>query len=202
MQVVINRPDKANALSRDMVRGLTQVFMSAAKDTELRVVTIEGAGGRVFCAGADLSELVRSPDNPDDVIWNELSEALNSLPVLAIAKINGPCMGGALTLALGCDIRIASPDAAFAYPVLRNNVLPAKPDSERLRSLVGPGRQSLLLLGGQRVSAKEALDWGLVDRIVAKDELDQAAAELTEAALAAEAGHVQRLKAFCRGKFS
>lgn len=144
----LNRADKANTLSIGMLEALRSHFTAAARDPDLRVLMITGAGDRVFCAGADLAELKRGPDSEQDRLWDEVSESLNDLPRLTIARINGHCIGGGLTLALGCDIRISVAQASFAYPVLKNGVLPGAVDAARLRGLVGGGRTSALLLGG------------------------------------------------------
>ncbi len=198
LRIILNRPDKANALTREMIGELTELFDLASEDDDLRVLTIEGAGGRVFCGGADLAQFIEDGRSGDDELWEDMSEALSAVPFLTIAKINGACIGGSLTLALGCDVRLAVPTAAFGYPVLRNGVFPTSQDGRKLDALVGPGRKALFLLGGSRVEADEALGWGLVDRIVASDGLDKATAELSQAALAAPPDHLQALKAYCR----
>lgn len=198
LKIVLNRPQKANALTREMLQQLTELFDLASEDDDLRVLTVEGAGGRAFCGGADLQQFIETGEAGDDEFWEELSDALAAVPFLTFAKINGACIGGALSLALGCDIRLAVPDAVFGYPVLRNGVFPTRQDGRRLEALVGPGRKSLFLLGGSRVEAEEALSWGLVDRIVADDALDQAVADLSQAALSAPPGHLEALKTYCR----
>ncbi|NNF76487.1 MAG: enoyl-CoA hydratase/isomerase family protein [Rhizobiales bacterium] len=198
LKIVLNRPEKANALTREMLQQLTELFDLASEDDELRVLTIEGAGGRVFCGGADLGQFIDTGEAGDDDFWEELAEALSSVPFLTIAKINGPCIGGALTLALGCDIRLAVPGAVFGYPVLRNGVFTTRQDGRRLEALIGPGRKSLFLLGGCRVEAEEALSWGLVDKIVSKEQLEAATGALSKAALESPPGHLEALKAYCR----
>ncbi|MBT5352695.1 MAG: enoyl-CoA hydratase/isomerase family protein, partial [Rhodospirillales bacterium] len=133
-RVTLNRPDKANALSDGMLHRLSDIFSDAASDEDLRVLVITGAGERVFCAGADLSELNTDSDDPANQVWRDLAEKLATLPALTIAMINGSCIGGALMLALGCDIRIAVPEAAFGYPVLKNGVLLGTRDAARMRA--------------------------------------------------------------------
>lgn len=197
LKIVLNRPDKANALTRDMVSQLIELFDLASEDEDLNLLTIEGAGGRVFCAGADLDQFLGHGEAGDDEIWEEMSEALGAVPFLTIAKINGACIGGSLTLALGCDVRLAVPEAKFGYPVLRNGVFPTQQDGRKLEALVGPGRRALFLLGGVRIDAQEALSWGMVDRLVPADALEAAVDELCEAAEAAPDGHLRALKAYC-----
>ncbi|RLA13787.1 MAG: enoyl-CoA hydratase/isomerase family protein [Gammaproteobacteria bacterium] len=146
----LNRPDKANALSIEMLEALKTRLVEAAEDSALRALIITGTGERVFCAGVDLSELIREPDDAQDSLWKDVSGALNSLPILTIALINGDCIGGAMTLALGCDIRVSVPQASFSYPVLQNGILPGVEDVSRMRALMGPGRASAILLAGQK----------------------------------------------------
>ncbi len=197
-RVTLSRPEKANALTRAMLHRLHEIFLAAASDGALRALTITGSGERAFCGGADLSELSRDPEDPKDAIWDVMAEALASLPVLTLALINGACIGGGMSLALGCDIRASVPQAIFAYPVLRNGLLPGRQDSARLHALIGPGRSSLLLLGGARIDADEAAGWGLVDRVVERPLLSRTAGELLETALEAEPLHLATLKKRCR----
>ncbi len=199
-RVTLNRPEKANALNQEMLHTLHDVFASAAGDEALRVLTITGAGGRVFCAGADLSELSTNVDDPAPAIWAEMAEALALIPVLTVAMINGACIGGGMTLALGCDLRVSVPEAAFAYPVLRNGIIPGERDATRLRYLIGPGRSSVLLLGGERIGATEALAWGLVDRVAEQSDLDHAVATMSETAINADRAHLAVIKKCCRGE--
>ena len=109
--ITLNRPEKANAITHQMLRDLTDVFRAAADDTNLRAVVITGTGERVFSAGADLSELSADTKDSSVSLWDEVAESLNRLPLLTLAAINGPCIGGGMTLALGCDIRIGVPEA-------------------------------------------------------------------------------------------
>lgn len=192
LHVTINRPEKANALTRQMLLDLRDVFRAAAKDLDLRAVVVTGAGGRVFCAGADLSSLGDDAAGPDP--WAAMADALNAIPVLTIAAINGPCMGGGLTLALSCDVRIGVPTARFSYPVLKNNVVPGQYDVDRLAAHVGPGRAAAILLGGTTVHAGEAVAWGLIDRFVEADALQQVCAEVARPAVASNYEHLTALK--------
>ena len=194
----LNRPDKANALSIEMLETLRTLLLQAAEDSALRSLIITGTGERVFCAGADLSELKREPDDAQDSLWNDVSEALNSLAILTIAMINGHCIGGAMTLALGCDIRISVPEASFSYPVLQNGILPGAEDVTRMRALMGPGRTSAILLAGQKIDAEQALMWGLVDYLAEQQALQALARTLTQTALESNGDHLAAMKQLCR----
>lgn len=200
LTVTINRPDKANSLTTEMLTGLRDIFREAATDSDLRAVVITGAGERAFCAGADLNTLYDEQDSPDP--WDEMAAALRAIPVLTVGAINGPCIGGGLTLALGCDIRICVPEARFSYPVLKNNVLPGQYDVDTLQALIGPGRSAAILLGGDAVSAQDAVAWGLVDRLVPREALDDTCRGLCATALAAEGAHLKTLKSMLRGASS
>ena len=197
LRVTINRPTKANSLTSEMLVALRDIFRAAASDADLRALIVTGAGERVFCAGADLNTLYDAQAGPDP--WTEMAAALHAVPVPTIAAINGPCMGGGLTLALGCDMRLAVPEARFSYPVLKNNVLPGQYDVDRLKALIGPGRSAAILLGGDTIGADEAEAWGLVDRLVQRESLLDACQDLCATAQAAGGTHLKTLKSMLGG---
>jgi enoyl-CoA hydratase/carnithine racemase len=184
----LDRPDKANSLTREMLEELAKIAEAAAEDAQVLVLT---GAGRVFSAGADLDEaragLATSP------LWERLSGAIAGAPILTIAALNGTLAGGAMGMALACDLRIAVAEAKFFYPVMKLGFLPQPSDPKRLAALVGPARAKMILMAGQKVHAEEARDWGLVDRIVEGDVVD-AARELATDALAARPEHVAGIK--------
>lgn len=199
-RITLERPDRANALSRQMLGHLVELLGEAHADGSLHALIVTGSGSRAFSGGADLAEMAAGA-KADDGIWDRMAERLVSLPCLTLALVNGACIGGAMTLALGCDLRVAVPHASFGYPVLKNGVFPAAGDIERLIALVGPGRAKTILLGGQRIPAAEAEAWGLVERIVPPDALDATATALVATALAASRSHLAALKHRCnRGR--
>ena len=200
LTITINRPEKANSLTPEMLLLLRNAFEEAAREEELRAVIITSSGGRVFCAGADLTTLHDEQNGPD--LWAETPTALRNIPVLTIAAINGPCMGGGLSIALSCDIRIAVPEAKFAYPVLKNNVLPAQYDVDKLSNLIGHGRASNILLGGETIDSEEAETWGLVDRLTTRERLLETVQNLSTTAIASEVGHLRKLKTMLKGNLS
>ncbi len=105
-------------------------------------------------------------------MWERLSGAIARLDgTLTIAALNGTLAGGAFGMALACDMRIAVPEAKFFYPVMKLGFLPQPSDPPRMRALIGPARTKLILLGAQKITAEEALQFGLVDRLVPKEEL-------------------------------
>ncbi|MCZ4255872.1 enoyl-CoA hydratase/isomerase family protein [Sulfitobacter sp. G21635-S1] len=190
--VTINRPDKANSLTHAMLSDLAEVMEAA---TEARAVILTGTG-RVFSAGADL-EAARAGLATSDV-WERLSGAVASLPGLTIAALNGTLAGGAMGMALACDIRIAVPEARFFYPVMKLGFLPQPSDPLRMAALIGPARTKLILMGGQKITAEEALSFGLIDRIVAPEELLEHARDLSADTVAAKPEIAAGIKRMCR----
>jgi enoyl-CoA hydratase/carnithine racemase len=185
------RSDKANALTGAMLGALLQAVQSAT--TPVLVLTGEG---RVFSAGADLDEMRGGLGGSP--LWEQLSAAVADYPGLTIAALNGTLAGGAMGLALACDLRLAVPLAQFFYPVMRLGYLPQPSDPGRLAGLVGPARARMILLAGQRITADEALHWGLIDRIAPPESLLDMARTLATDALAADPSHVAALKAMTR----
>lgn len=178
--VTINNPGKANALTGAMLSDLLQIAEAAQ---EARALILTGAG-KVFSAGADLDEARAGLATSD--LWERLSGAIAALPCLTVAALNGTMAGGANGMALACDLRIAVPTAKVFYPVMRLGFLPQPSDVKRMRALIGPARTKLILMAGQKVTADEALAFGLVDRVVAPEELMQAARDLVADSLAAD----------------
>ena len=189
--LVLDRPEKANALTRAMLLRLTEAVAEAGR-TAARVLVLTGTG-TVFSAGADLDEARKGLAT--DPVWEGLSAALAASPCLTVAALNGTLAGGAFGMALACDLRIAVPGARFFYPVMKLGFLPQPSDPVRLAALIGPARARMILMAAARVEAGEALAWGLVDRIVAPEALDAAVRDLAAAALAAPEGHVAAIKA-------
>ncbi len=195
--VTLDRPDKANSLTGDMLRRLADIAAEAAEAPDLRALILTGAGEKVFSAGADLEEahagLATAP------VWEEVSGNLAALECLTIAALNGTLAGGAFGMALACDIRISVPDARFFYPVAKLGFLPQPSDPARLRALIGPARTKLLLLGGQKFTADEAYGFGLIDRIVAPEHLMDAARDIVADALAGKPEVLRGIKAMSMG---
>jgi len=188
----LSRGHKANALTGTMLRDLCTAIAEA--DSKALILTGEGT---VFSAGADLEEMKTGLGTSPD--WEALSSAIDGFPGLTIAALNGTLAGGAMGMALACDLRIAVPDARFFYPVMRLGYLPQPSDPGRLAALVGPSRARMILLAGQRIGAEEALAWGLIDRIVAPEALMDTARSLAADALAADQGHLLKIKQMTKG---
>lgn len=188
--VTLNRPEKANSVTKAMLEDLAD--MAQAAHGVARVLVLTGAG-KVFSAGMDLEAAQQGLAT--DPVWERLSGALAALPCLTIAALNGTLAGGAFGMALACDLRVAVPGAAFFYPVMRLGFLPQPSDPQRLARLIGPARAKLILMGGARLTADEALAIGLIDRIAAEGGLAALVTDLSTPALAAEPGHIAAIKA-------
>ncbi|AYE84976.1 enoyl-CoA hydratase/isomerase family protein [Sulfitobacter sp. D7] len=189
--VTINRPDKANSLTHAMLVELADIMEEAQA---ARAVILTGRG-KVFSAGADLDEARAGLAKSD--VWERLSGAVAALPGLSIAALNGTLAGGAMGMALACDLRIAGPGAKFFYPVMKLGFLPQPSDPARMAALIGPARTKLLLMGGQRITAEEALTFGLIDRLVEAEELQDHALALAVDTLAARPEIAQEIKRMC-----
>ena len=192
--VTLNRPDKANALTWDMLDGLDRA-VAQATEAGARALILTGRG-KVFSAGADLE--AAKAGLAVDPVWERLSARIAAFPGLTIAALNGTLAGGAMGMALACDLRIAVPGAALFYPVMRLGFLPQPSDPLRLAALAGPSRAKLLLMAGARVPVEEALGWGLIDRIVDPAALMSEAQALAAPVLGATAEHVAAIKGLIR----
>ncbi|SNX68930.1 enoyl-CoA hydratase [Cereibacter ovatus] len=189
--VTLDRADKANSLTRAMLGEIEAAVASAAADG-VRALVLTGAG-RVFSAGADLDEA--RAGLATDPVWERLSAAVAALPCLTVAALNGTIAGGAMGMALACDLRIAVPETRLFYPVMRLGFRPQPSDVGRLVALAGPARARMILMAGVKATSDEALAWGILDRIVPPDQLLPEAARLAADALGASPDHVAAIKA-------
>ena len=187
--VTIDRPDKAGALTRQMLIELAETA-EAAQDARALILT---GSGPVFSAGADLE--AAKVGLATDPVWERLSGAIARLPGLTIAALNGTVAGGAFGMVLACDLRIAVPRADFFYPVMKLGFLPQPSDPLRLTALIGPARAKMILMAGETVGAADALAYGLVDRVCDPDQLMAQARELCGDVLAATPAHATAIKA-------
>jgi enoyl-CoA hydratase len=170
----LNRPEKRNALSREMIVALSDVFTNLKNQTDLRAVILTGTGDLAFCAGTDIAEL----PNLDRDCGHEVSERgqalcnqIESCGVPVIAAVNGIAAGGGCELALACHIRIASTNAQFSLPETKLGIIPAYGGTQRLAREIGNGRALEMVLTGRSVGAAEALQFGLINHIAPAAEL-------------------------------
>jgi enoyl-CoA hydratase len=175
--VTLNRPRSMNALSRELQAELLRVFAALAEDADVSVVILTGAGDRAFCAGLDLKELGAAAAPRDEGSTRAVSEggslvrAIEAFERPVIGAINGVAITGGFELALACDVLIASTNARFADTHARVGIMPGWGLSQKLPRLVGIYRAKELSLTGNFLSAEQAERWGLVNRVVAPDQL-------------------------------
>lgn len=189
--VTLRRPDKANSLTKTMLEQLADIAKSA---TDAKVLVITGQG-RVFSAGADLDQA--RAGLATDPVWERLSGAIAAAPCLTIAALNGTVAGGAFGMVLACDLRISVPEAKFFYPVMKLGFLPQPSDPARMRALIGPARTKLILMAGQKITAAQALQFGLLERLVRADEMAKTITELSADVLAAKPEVLNAIKQMC-----
>jgi 2-(1,2-epoxy-1,2-dihydrophenyl)acetyl-CoA isomerase len=180
LTITLNRPDVYNAFNRALHAGLRDALAEAG-DAEVRAVVITGAG-RGFCSGQDLKEF---SDLPEGGIRAALEEtyhpnirAIRSLEKPVIAAINGPAAGAGLSLAAACDVRVASDGATFVPGFIGIGLVPDSGGSWFIHRLLGFARAFEWMVSNRRLSAEEALEWGLVSEVVAADAFEARVAEL------------------------
>jgi enoyl-CoA hydratase/carnithine racemase len=186
--VVLNRPEKRNAMNGELIAGLREAFVAAAADAAVRVVVVRGAGA-MFSSGMDhgsLGGLAADPANLRAMrreildTWN-LAEEMTK-PV--IAQIHGACLGGALELALACDLRVMASDAVTGLVETRVGLVPDVGGSSRLPAVVGLGRAKELILASKVIDGTEAERIGLVNRVAPAADLDATTQQLADELLA------------------
>jgi len=173
-QIALNRPDKRNAINEQMLRDLNAAFTDAANDSSVHCVVVKG-NGQLFSAGADLKELQRLASSGVELLrpfrklfidtWNLLEEMNKP----TIAQLHGGCIGGALELALACDLRVASESTYIGIPETKVGLIPDVGGSSRLPSVVGLGRAKELIMTSKIINGVEAERIGLVNRLAGDD---------------------------------
>jgi enoyl-CoA hydratase len=147
---------------------------------DANAVLLRGAGERAFSAGADITGFAGLGDDdsgrPKGI--TPLAAFMESLDVPIVAALQGFALGGGLELALACDIRIAAADAQLGFPEVSLGLLPGGGGTQRLPRFVGPGRAAWLIMSGERITSQQAHEWGLVEKVVANDELEPFAWEI------------------------
>ncbi|MFT7653198.1 MAG: enoyl-CoA hydratase [Limisphaerales bacterium] len=170
--ITINRADKHNAISLATLDDLHTAVDEAAYDDDVRAIVITGAGGKSFASGSDLTEVLnRDFRKALEPIIQGLADKLERTPKPTIAAIDGICMGGGLEVALGCDLRIATPKSRFATPEGKLGIIPGGGATARLPRIVGRGWGMEMMLMGEPIGADRALQIGLVTRLVESEEL-------------------------------
>lgn len=172
--VTINRPKALNALNSETLKDLNTVIDDLEKDNNIYAVILTGAGEKSFVAGADISEmkdLNEEQGREFGILGNKVFRRLETLDKPVIAAISGFALGGGCELAMSCDIRIASEKAKFAQPESGLGITPGFGGTQRLPRIVGLGKAKELIYTGEIIKADEALRIGLVNKVVALEEL-------------------------------
>jgi enoyl-CoA hydratase len=167
--VTMNRPKQLNALSGELMGAVVDALRNLDLDTETRAIVLAG-GERAFAAGADITELAAG--TPVSLYENRRIDAWDSIRDLrtpVVAAVSGFCLGGGCELAMLCDLVVASETARFGQPEINLGVLPGAGGTQRLTRAVGKAVAMDMILSGRMLSAREALDFGLVARVVAKE---------------------------------
>lgn len=185
--VVLNRPEELNLLTRAAVTELRNAFRDLEQDPEVGVIILTGAGDRAFTAGVDINEFAGMSVRAGVGYAAEgqaLTLAMEYSKKPLISAMNGLVVGGGLELALACHLRLASGTAKFSLPEVKLGLIPGFGGTQRLPRLVGRGRALELILTGRTIDAHEALNWGLVNRVVPVAELEAASRSLAREILA------------------
>ena len=183
--IVIDSPERRNAISYDGWVRLGSIARSLAEDADTRAVVITGSGDEAFSAGADIKDFDRYRTDSRQArvyqaAFDAAVDAIESLPAPTVCKIKGYCVGGGCELTLSADIRIAAGNARFGIPAAKLGIVIGYEEMRRLVALVGPGRASYLLMSGRIVGVDEASRFGLVDQVVPLADVDEYVSELAD----------------------
>jgi len=178
-RIVLDRPDRLNTLTPEMIRGLEEALHEVQSDRSLRVLLLTGAG-RAFCGGVEVGTQEYNPLNSRVFLkdLNRVFDLLEVIPQPSVAVINGAAAAGGLELALACTFRMASAEARLGLPEVTLGLVAAVGTTFRLPRLIGFGKAMEMCLLGRMMAASEALDCGLVNWVVDAADLDQHAADL------------------------
>ena len=179
----VSRPKALNALNSEVLNDLNTLLDEIAADPEIRVLVLTGSGEKAFVAGADIGEmstLTKAEGEAFGKKGNDVFRKLETLPIPAIAAVNGYALGGGCELAMACDIRLCSDTAVFGQPETGLGITPGFGGTQRLARLVGPGMAKQLIYSARNIKADEALRIGLCNAVYPAEELMPAAEKLAE----------------------
>jgi len=175
--VVFDNARRLNVLNPPALLDLTEAFRSLAREDDLRVVVLSGAGGKAFIGGADINHMVTMKSSEDGrafiTLIHKLCQAIRDCPVPVICRAEGYTLGAGLEVAAACDLRIAADNAFFGMPEVRVGI-PSVVEAALLPRLIGWGRTSWLMLTAENIDAAPADRWGLVEQVVPPAKLDDA----------------------------
>jgi len=183
--VFLDRPQKANALDSGCLEKLRRDFEALHQDPDVHVVVLAGKG-KTFCGGADVAELkALNPQTGAAFVGriHEVCKAIRDLPVPVIAQLHGAVIGAGLEIAAACDLRVAAEGTKFAMPEVKL-AIPSVVEAALLPRLMGSGRAAWLVLTGEAIDARRALEWGLIEQVC--PDLEAGVASLVQTLLAAD----------------
>jgi enoyl-CoA hydratase/carnithine racemase len=203
-ELVLNRPDKRNALSIEMWDAIPRLIGECVENPDVKVVLVHGGDAGAFAAGADISEFetIYATREAARLSGDTIAAALNAIehcPKPTVAVIDGACVGGGMSLALACDIRIAARSARFGITPAKLGLVYPAGDTRRLLQAVGAGRAKALLFTGKIVSAETALAYGLVDELFPVEELHAASEALARDVASASQWSIRAVKQMIDG---
>ncbi|PWT95286.1 MAG: enoyl-CoA hydratase [Bacteroidetes bacterium] len=174
LTITINRPDKLNALNKEVIRELGEVVDEVYSNAQIKSAILTGSGAKAFVAGADISEF-KNLNKADGAALAKKGQVIffkiENCPKPFIAAVNGFALGGGCELAMACHFRIASSNAKFGQPEVNLGLIPGYGGTQRLTQLIGKGRAIEILISGNMIDAETALKYGLVNSVVAPEEL-------------------------------
>ena len=199
--VTVNNASRLNAMHSALMDEFVERLSPLMADAELRAFVLTGAGDKAFIGGADITEMSALTNAEDGRRFitrlHRCCDAIRALPMPAIARINGLTLGGGLEMAAACDVRIAAQSAVFGMPEVKLGI-PSVIEAALLPMLIGWGRTRQILLFGENFSAHEAHSWGLVNELVADDDLDDAVGRWLDQLLSCSPGAVRLQKQLIR----
>ncbi len=179
--ITLNRPDRHNAIDNEMSVIFAEYLHAVIKNPAIKVIVLRGEG-QSFCSGRDVSQLGTRKDNESDFLFVRRAQdtrlAMLECPKPIIAAVRGHAIGGGLEMALACDIRIAASDVKMRMPEINYGLLPDTGGTQFITTLAGPSRAKLMIMTGEPIGADDAFAWGLVDKVVTPEQLDETVAAL------------------------
>ena len=173
--ITINRPDKLNALNKDVINELSKAIDEVYNNPEIKSAIITGAGTKAFVAGADISEFLQLDSTQGEELARRgqqlVFDKIENSPKPIVAAVNGFALGGGCELALACHFIYASDNAKFGQPEVNLGLIPGYGGTQRLTQIIGRNRTMELLMTGNMTTAKEAMEYGIVNKVVSAEEL-------------------------------
>ena len=183
--MIFNNPERHNAISLEMWEAAIETMAAFAADPAVRVMVVTGAGGKAFASGADISRFKDERQEVDSLARYQATtqkayQALQAMAIPTIAKVRGYCIGGGTAVAVCCDLRVCSEGSKFGIPAAKLGLGYGLSRAQPLVDLVGPAHAKEMFFTGRQFDAREAARIGIVNRVVADDQLDAAVDELAK----------------------